>query len=83
VTRLTSRTSAWKQAGELATIAGRRIFVRERAGTSDSPPVLFLHGYPSSSYDWRHALGRVEGRRLTMFDFLGFGLSDKPRDQLY
>jgi hypothetical protein len=80
---LTPRTSAWRQAGELTTIAGRRIFVRERAGTSDGPPVLFLHGYPSSSYDWRHALGRADGRRLIMFDLLGFGLSDKPRDQVY
>jgi pimeloyl-ACP methyl ester carboxylesterase len=82
-TRATPRTSAWQRAGELTTIAGQGIFVRERAGSSDGPPVLFLHGYPSSSYDWRHALGRVHGRRLIMFDFLGFGLSDKPRDHRY
>jgi pimeloyl-ACP methyl ester carboxylesterase len=86
VTELTPRTSAWLQSGELTTIAGRRIFVRQRpgtSGTSDGPPVLFLHGYPSSSYDWRHAFERLDGRRLITFDFLGFGLSDKPRDQVY
>ena len=45
--------------------------------------MVFLHGYPTCSYDWRHALDRLGDRRLVMFDFLGFGLSEKPRDQLY
>ena len=50
---------------------------------NDGPPIVLLHGYPSSSYDWRHAFELLPDRRLTTFDFLGFGLSDKPRDQLY
>ena len=45
--------------------------------------MLFLHGYPSSSYDWRHLLELLPGRRTVCFDFLGFGLSEKPRDHLY
>ncbi len=81
--QLTPRTSAWQRAGALTTIAGHQIFVRERDGAPDRPPVLFLHGYPSSSYDWRHALQRLGDRRLIVFDFLGFGLSQKPRGQLY
>ena len=81
--RLTARTAAWRQAGAFTEIGGHRIFVRERAGASDRPPILFLHGYPSSSYDWRHAFEELDGHRLIAFDFLGFGLSDKPRDQLY
>jgi pimeloyl-ACP methyl ester carboxylesterase len=80
---LTVRTAAWQRAGSLIEIEGRRIFVREREGPSDRPPLLFLHGYPSSSYDWRHAFDELEGHRLIVFDFLGYGLSDKPRDQLY
>lgn len=80
---LTSRTAAWRGAGTLIAIAGHSIFVRERAGDADRMPVLFLHGYPSSSYDWRHAFNELRGHRLIVFDFLGFGLSDKPRDQLY
>ncbi len=81
--QLTANALAWQQAGTLTKITGHQIFVRERPGTMDGPPLLFLHGYPSSSYDWRHALGRLGQRRLIMFDFLGFGLSDKPRDELY
>ena len=81
--QLTARTRAWQQAGTLTEIAGHRIFVRERAGAAGGPLLLFLHGYPSSSYDWRHAFEELEGKRLLVFDFLGYGLSDKPRDQVY
>ncbi len=81
--QLTPRTSAWQKAGTLTTLAGHQIFVRERAGTRDRPPVLFHHGYPSSSYDWRHTLERLDERRLILFDFLGFGLSEKPRGHVY
>ncbi|MEC3957372.1 alpha/beta hydrolase [Nocardia sp. CDC153] len=83
MTRSTSRVADWQRAGTLETIGGHRIFVRERDGDPDLPPLLFLHGYPSSSYDWREAFERIEGHRLVVFDFLGFGLSDKPRDELY
>jgi pimeloyl-ACP methyl ester carboxylesterase len=83
VRHLTPRTSAWADAGTLVPIAGHQIFVRDRAGTSEGPPVVLLHGYPSSSYDWRHVLELLGERRLITFDFLGFGLSDKPRDVVY
>ena len=46
-------------------------------------PLLFLHGYPSSSYDWRAVLDRLGGRPAVCFDFLGFGLSEKPREHVY
>jgi pimeloyl-ACP methyl ester carboxylesterase len=44
--------------------------------------LLFLHGFPSSSFDWRELLARTPGAALS-FDFLGFGLSEKPRDHVY
>jgi pimeloyl-ACP methyl ester carboxylesterase len=78
---LTPRVAAWQRSGELVELAGHRIFVRHRDG--GGTPVLLLHGYPSSSYDWRHAFQLVAGRALTAFDFLGFGLSDKPPDHRY
>ncbi len=81
--QLTTRTAAWQQAGLFTEIAGHKIFVRERDGAGAQPPLLFLHGYPSSSYDWRHAFDYFDGPRLMAFDFLGYGLSDKPRNQLY
>ena len=81
--QLTARTAAWRQAGTFTEIGGHKIFVRERAGATDRPPLLLLHGYPSSSYDWRHAFDELERHRLIVFDFLGYGLSDKPRDHVY
>jgi pimeloyl-ACP methyl ester carboxylesterase len=81
MSELTPRVQEWRVRGTLEQVAGRRIFVHERAG--DGPPLLFLHGYPSSSYDWRLVLDQIPGRRIATFDFLGFGLSDKPRDVQY
>jgi pimeloyl-ACP methyl ester carboxylesterase len=83
VAQLTARTEAWRQAGTFTEISGHRIFVRERAGDAGLPPLLFLHGYPSSSYDWRDAFAQLDGHRLVVFDFLGYGLTDKPRDHVY
>jgi pimeloyl-ACP methyl ester carboxylesterase len=80
---LTTRTAAWRQAGAFVEIDGHAVFVRGCGQDAGGEALLFLHGYPSSSYDWRHAVDRLSGYRLLMFDFLGFGLSDKPRDQLY
>jgi len=62
-------------------VGGRRLFLRTAPGSG--PPLLFLHGYPSSSYDWRLLLDHVDGRPTACFDFLGFGLSEKPRDHVY
>lgn len=78
---LTARTRAWFAGGSMHEVLGHRLFVREQPGAG--PPLLFLHGYPSSSYDWRLVLDRLSERSATCFDFLGFGLSDKPRDVRY
>src|SRR5271165_6946926 len=78
---LTPRVRDWCRSGKRIELGGHQIFTRDRGG--QGPPLLLLHGYPSSSYDWRHAFELLPHRRITSFDFLGFGLSDKPRDHLY
>ncbi len=78
---LTPRVEAWRREGEMVDFGPHSVFVRERVGAG--PPVLLLHGYPSSSYDWRHAFALLPERHLVTFDFLGFGLSDKPARQIY
>jgi len=83
MTQLTPRASAWRRAGVMTEVAGHQIFVRERPGTQDGHPLVLLHGYPSSSFDWRHAFDLLLEHHLIVFDFLGFGLSDKPRDHVY
>jgi pimeloyl-ACP methyl ester carboxylesterase len=78
---LTAGPEAWLAAGRVEEIDTRRVYVRDQAGTG--PPVMLMHGFPSSSYDWRHVLAGLPGRRVVAFDFLGFGLSAKPAKHRY
>ncbi len=46
--------------------------------------MTLLHGFPSSSYDWARVLPVLaERHELLLFDFLGFGASEKPADHDY
>ena len=80
---LTERVRRWRDDGAVEEVLGRRLFVRRRGG-DEGTLLLFLHGFPSSSYDWRELLAlRPAGEATLAFDFLGFGLSEKPRDHEY
>ena len=58
--------------------SSRRIYVERYE------PLLLMHGFPSSSFDWRHVIDALAGeRRVVTFDFPGFGLSDKPSGVRY
>jgi pimeloyl-ACP methyl ester carboxylesterase len=53
-------------------------------GDAAATPVLVLHGFPSSAFDFADAIDRVAvRRRVVALDFPGFGLSCKPRDHGY
>ena len=80
---LTERVQRWREDGAIEAVLGRKLFVRRRGG-GDGVLLLLLHGFPSSSYDWRPLLElRPPGEATLCFDFLGFGLSEKPRDHEY
>jgi pimeloyl-ACP methyl ester carboxylesterase len=78
--QLTSRVEEWRASGRTETFRDQRIFVFQREGAGT--PIVLLHGFPSSSFDWRALLAETEAPALA-FDFLGFGLSDKPRGHTY
>ncbi|HEY2543999.1 MAG TPA: alpha/beta fold hydrolase, partial [Gaiellaceae bacterium] len=48
----------------------------------EGPPVLLLHGEPTSSYLWRNVVPPLvaNGYRAVAPDLIGFGRSDKPAD---
>ena len=48
-------------------------------------PLLLIHGFPTSSHDWRLIWPALldAGRDVIALDMLGFGLSDKPVDHVY
>jgi pimeloyl-ACP methyl ester carboxylesterase len=78
---LTERVESWRDAGTFEEVAGRRLYVQRRDGAG--PLLLLLHGFPSSSYDWRELLALRPANAALAFDCLGFGLSDKPADHDY
>jgi pimeloyl-ACP methyl ester carboxylesterase len=78
---LNARVTAWRDRGSDEDFRGRRIHLFKRDG--DGPLLLLLHGFPSSSYDWRLLIDRHTDAAIVAPDFLGFGLSEKPRDHDY
>ena len=77
-----SGLDAWWSGGErVSLVVGERertVFLRSGG---EGPRMTLLHGFPSSSHDWaKVAPGLAEHHALLMFDFLGFGASEKPAD---
>ncbi|MBZ9751130.1 alpha/beta hydrolase [Deinococcus sp. HMF7604] len=59
-------------------VNGLTLFYRE-AGPVDAPPLILLHGFPSSSHMFRELLPRLADRyHLIAPDYPGFGYSDAP-----
>jgi pimeloyl-ACP methyl ester carboxylesterase len=62
---------------------GVRIFYRE-AGPKDAPVVLLLHGYPTSSHQYRELIPRLASRyRVIAPDLPGFGFTVVPEARHY
>jgi pimeloyl-ACP methyl ester carboxylesterase len=78
---LNERIETWRLKGRMIDFRGHSIHTCHQPG--EGPLVVMLHGFPTSSYDYRRAIDLMPGRALLAFDFLGFGLSDKPRDHSY
>src|SRR5580704_4736605 len=68
-----------------AEVNGHKMFYRE-AGDQDSPTIVLLHGFPSSSHMYRDLIPRLADQfRVVAPDYIGFGYSDapKPGDFIY
>jgi len=53
--------------------------------SDDRKTYIFIHGFPTSSYDFKGVFDdeRLRNDRLVTFDHLGFGFSSKPVDRCY
>ena len=61
-----------------ATVRGLKMFYRE-AGSKDSPTIVLLHGFPSSSHMFRDLIPKLEDKfHIIAPDYIGFGYSDAP-----
>src|SRR3954449_496151 len=79
-----SRAEEWRARGEYFSWSvddsdAVEIFHVE-AGDAQAPPLLLVHGFPTSSIDWQGiADPHAERLRVGALDFPGYGFSDKPR----
>lgn len=72
----------WNTKGSYTKVYGHSIFNIHHK--TDKPTIVFLHGYPSASYDYYKVLPFLENNfSYVIHDHLGFGLSDKPSDYSY
>ena len=61
-----------------ANVRGLKIFYRE-AGSTSSPTIVLLHGFPSSSHMFRDLIPKLaEKFHVIAPDYIGFGYSDMP-----
>lgn len=76
-------TSEWRARGATFSIDWlafeHEVFVVDSA-TPDTTPLLLLHGFPTSSWDFAGVFDTLcEDRRVITLDLLGFGFSSKPK----
>ena len=71
----------WRRQGHFILFHGHQLFVHQQG---NGPPALLLHAFPTASYDYaRLAPLLCQRYRLILFDYPGFGFSDKPRRYPY
>jgi haloalkane dehalogenase len=58
-----------------------RIHAREHDGAG--PTIVLMHGFPDNHHLYDRLVPHLRDRHVVVFDFLGWGESDKPRDYDY
>ena len=78
---MSALVDAWRSRGRHHELLGQTVFVVEVPATGPvaAPPLLVLHGFPTSSFDFHRVVDALAtDRRVVLFDMLGYGLSAKP-----
>lgn len=71
----------FRSRGRLIDLGDEEVFVLDTPAGEDvgAPPVVVVHGFPTSSIDWAEVLPALAAhRRVVLFDLPGFGFSAKP-----
>jgi len=65
--------------GEFLDLSGARLYYYAAGTRGAGVPVVFIHGFPTSSHLWADVVPLVPaGHRLVVLDLLGYGRSDRP-----
>ena len=71
----------WRAAGHTFRWRGLDVFYRDEG---NGPPLVLLHGFPTSSWDWAKVWPElVQSYRVIALDYIGFGFSAKPASGPY
>ncbi|MBN4081181.1 alpha/beta hydrolase [Caldithrix abyssi] len=79
----------WRNGGEtISVLSGKfQVFCKQFGdeNADSGKTALLLHGFPESSYSYHRVIDGLKSYfdRIILFDFLGFGLSDKPLKHSY
>lgn len=66
--------------GEFVDLGGARIYYYAAGTRGEGEPIVFLHGFPTSSHLWSNVLQYLPaGHRVVVLDLLGYGRSDRPQ----
>ncbi|CAG8212161.1 unnamed protein product [Penicillium salamii] len=64
--------------------SGVRVFYREQGNTVNAPTILLLHGFPSSSHQFRNLMPLLATKyRVIAPDLPGFGFTEAPSNFVY
>jgi pimeloyl-ACP methyl ester carboxylesterase len=65
--------------GEFIDVGGVRLYYFAAGTRGTGEPIVFLHGFPTSSHLWTDVIPVAPaGHRLVVVDLLGYGRSDRP-----
>lgn len=65
--------------GEFLDLSGARLYYYAAGTRGAGVPVVFIHGFPTSSHLWADVIPHIPaGHRIVVLDLLGFGRSDRP-----
>jgi pimeloyl-ACP methyl ester carboxylesterase len=65
--------------GEFLDLSGARLYYYAAGTRGAGEPVVFIHGFPTSSHLWGDVVPLMPaGHRLVVLDLLGYGRSDRP-----
>lgn len=76
---MTKTLDKWYRDGSYIQVDGRDVFVRREGRGRET--LLCLHGFPTSSFDYRKIWSTLADRfSLVAFDMVGYGFSAKPTE---
>jgi pimeloyl-ACP methyl ester carboxylesterase len=71
----------WKHNGKYFNFESHNIFYLQEGNGAN---LLIIHGYPYNSFEWKDTINELsKTHRVTIFDLLGMGFSDKPKIHKY